>query len=148
MKNEQMVGTRIPTALLRDLEQIETAEQADRSTTVRKLLARAVRDWKLEHCAQAYGRGRVTLARAAADAGVTLWEMTSYLQANKIPAQYDNDDLQRDLARIKARRRPKRLVNADDTLTAAEAKKVRHGLKQVREGKTRPWSQVKHGPGL
>ena len=37
---------------------------------------------------------------------------------------------------------------ADDTLTPAEAKKVRHGLKQVREGKTVPWSQVKHELGL
>ena len=36
----------------------------------------------------------------------------------------------------------------DDTLTAAEAKKVRHALKQVREKKTKPWSQVKHELGL
>jgi bifunctional DNA-binding transcriptional regulator/antitoxin component of YhaV-PrlF toxin-antitoxin module len=40
--------------------------------------------------------------------------------------------------------KPKKLVDADDILMPAEAKKVRHGLKQVREGKTRPWSQVKH----
>jgi len=37
---------------------------------------------------------------------------------------------------------------SDDTLTPAEAKKVRHALKQVREGKTTPWSQVKHELGL
>ena len=45
---------------------------------------------------------------------------------------------------------PKRPVtqNPDDTLTPAEAKKVRHALKQVREGKTKPWSQVKHELGL
>jgi bifunctional DNA-binding transcriptional regulator/antitoxin component of YhaV-PrlF toxin-antitoxin module len=36
----------------------------------------------------------------------------------------------------------------DDTLTAREAKKVRHALKQVREGKKTPWSQVKHELGL
>ena len=36
----------------------------------------------------------------------------------------------------------------DDTLTPAEARKVRHALKQVREGKTVPWSQVKHELGL
>jgi len=104
MKNEQVVGTRVPTKLLRDLEQIEAAEQADRSTTVRKLLTRAVREWKLEHYGQAYGRGQLTLAKAAAQAGVTLWEMANYVQAHKIPAQYNSDDLQRDLARIKARR--------------------------------------------
>jgi len=108
MKNEQMVGTRLPGNLVRDLEQIEAAEQADRSTTVRKLLARAVREWKLEHYARAYGHSQVTLARAAAEAGVTLWEMSTYVRAEKIPAQYDADDLWQDLARIRARRRPSR----------------------------------------
>jgi bifunctional DNA-binding transcriptional regulator/antitoxin component of YhaV-PrlF toxin-antitoxin module len=38
--------------------------------------------------------------------------------------------------------------NSDDTLTPAEARKVRHAMKQVREGKTTPWSQVKHELGL
>jgi bifunctional DNA-binding transcriptional regulator/antitoxin component of YhaV-PrlF toxin-antitoxin module len=37
---------------------------------------------------------------------------------------------------------------ADDTLTAEEAKKVRHALKQIREGKTTPWSRVKDELGL
>jgi predicted HTH domain antitoxin len=44
------------------------------------------------------------LARAAQAAGVTLWEMTAYVQAQKIPAQYDIGDLQADLAGIKSRR--------------------------------------------
>ncbi|MSV28790.1 MAG: AbrB/MazE/SpoVT family DNA-binding domain-containing protein [Bryobacterales bacterium] len=39
--------------------------------------------------------------------------------------------------------KPKRLVDADDTLTPAEARKVRSAVKQVREGKARPWSAVK-----
>lgn len=38
--------------------------------------------------------------------------------------------------------------SADDTLTAEEAKKVRHALKQIREGKTTPWSRVKDELGL
>jgi AbrB family looped-hinge helix DNA binding protein len=42
----------------------------------------------------------------------------------------------------------KKLVDADDTLTAAEAAKVRHAEIQVKTGKTRPWSQVKHELGL
>ena len=44
--------------------------------------------------------------------------------------------------------RPKRVVDPDEVLTPAEAKKVRHALKQIREGKTRPWSQIKHELGL
>ena len=44
--------------------------------------------------------------------------------------------------------KPKRVAGPDDVLTPAEAKKVRHSLKQIREGKTKPWSQVKHDLGL
>jgi bifunctional DNA-binding transcriptional regulator/antitoxin component of YhaV-PrlF toxin-antitoxin module len=36
----------------------------------------------------------------------------------------------------------------DDILTPAEAKRLRRSLKQTKEGKTRPWSQIKHELGL
>jgi bifunctional DNA-binding transcriptional regulator/antitoxin component of YhaV-PrlF toxin-antitoxin module len=36
----------------------------------------------------------------------------------------------------------------DDTLTTEEAKKVRHAMKQVREGKVTAWSKAKHELGL
>ena len=44
--------------------------------------------------------------------------------------------------------KPKRLVDPDDVLTPAEAKKLRRSMKQARQGKTLPWSQVKHDVGL
>jgi predicted HTH domain antitoxin len=103
MKKEQMVGTRLPEELVRDLELIENAEQADRSTTVRKLLYKAVGDWKLEHYAKLYGEGKLTLARAAREAGVSLWEMMDYARKKKIPAQYDVEDFEADVKRIGAR---------------------------------------------
>ena len=107
MRKEQMVGTRLPAELVRDLETIERAEQSDRSTTVRKLLYKAIKDWKLEHYARLYGDGKQTLARAARDAGVSLWEMMDYARQRKIPAQYDLEDFQQDLklvyARVKSR---------------------------------------------
>lgn len=99
MKKEQMVGTRVPEELLRDLATIVDAEQSDRATTVRKLLSRAVRDWKLEHYARLYGSGKLSLARAAKQAGVSLWEMMDYTRSHKISAQYDVEDLQHDLAK-------------------------------------------------
>ena len=92
-----MVGTRLPETIVRDLETIEEAEQSDRSTTVRKLLYRAIQDWKLDHYARLYGDGKLTLARAAREAGVSLWEMMDYTRTKKIAAQYDLEDFQRDL---------------------------------------------------
>ena len=103
MKKEQMVGTRLPQHLVRDLRRIEEVEQSDRSTVMRKLLATAVVDWKLEHYAKLYGERKITLARAAHEAGVSLWEMIDYTRRKKIPSQYDLDDFEDDLKAIRSR---------------------------------------------
>jgi predicted HTH domain antitoxin len=103
MKKEQMVGTRLPKTVIRDLEAIEQVEQADRSTTVRKLLSRAIGDWKLEHYSRLYNSGKLTLARAAREAGVSLWEVMDYVKTKKITAQHDLEDFRRDLKIVMGR---------------------------------------------
>jgi len=44
--------------------------------------------------------------------------------------------------------KPKRVVDPEDVLSPADAKKVRHALKQVRGGKTKPWTKIKDELGL
>jgi len=97
MKKEQMVGTRLPESLVADLRKIEQVERIDRSAALRKLLYRAVKDWKIEHYAQEYGQGRITLTKAAEEVEVSVWEMMDYLRQKKIPAQYSLEDLEHDL---------------------------------------------------
>ncbi|MCY3591061.1 MAG: UPF0175 family protein [Acidobacteria bacterium] len=82
--------------LVREVELIEEVERSDYSTIVRGLLARAVHAWKLEHSARQYSEGKITLTRAAHDAGVKLWEMTDYARASNVPTQYELEDLQQD----------------------------------------------------
>jgi AbrB family looped-hinge helix DNA binding protein len=41
--------------------------------------------------------------------------------------------------------KPKRVVDPEDVLTPAEAKKVRHGVKQIEQGRSKLWRDVKHG---
>ena len=43
--------------------------------------------------------------------------------------------------------RPKRLVDVDETLTKAEAAKVRRGETQLRAGRSKPWRALKHDLG-
>ena len=66
----------------------------------RRLLSRTIQQWKLEHHVRLYGDGKLTLARAAREAGVSLWEMMDYARARKVPVQYDLEDLQRDVRTI------------------------------------------------
>ena len=100
MKKEQTMGARLSPELVRSLELIGDVAQSDRSTIVRRLLSQAIQQWKLEHYVRLYGDGKRTLARAARDAGVSMWEMMDYARARKVPAQYDLDDLERDLGTL------------------------------------------------
>jgi len=97
MKKEQLVATRLPRSLLLDLKKIEDAEQSDRSTVLRKLLHKAVMDWKKEYAARLYAEGTVSLERAAMDSGFSVREMMEYLKVRKVPAQYDVEDLEDDM---------------------------------------------------
>ena len=92
-----MVAARLPEALVSDIKKIENIEQADRSTVLRKLLHKAVSDWKKEYAARLYADGSVTLERAAMEAGISVREMMEYLKQRKIPAQYDIEDLEEDM---------------------------------------------------
>jgi len=97
MKKEEMVAARLPEALVSDIKKIESVEQADRSTVLRKLLYRAVAEWKKEYAARLYADGSITLERAAMEAGVSVREMMEYLKAKRVPAQYDVEDLEEDM---------------------------------------------------
>jgi len=43
------------------------------------------------------------MARAAREAGVSIWEMQSYVRDHKIAAQYDHEEFEHDLKTINAR---------------------------------------------
>lgn len=97
MKKEEMVAARLPETLVADIKKIEGVEQTDRSTVLRKLLYRAVTEWKKEYAGKMYADGVVTLERAAMDADVSVREMMEYLKQRKIPTQYDIEDLEEDM---------------------------------------------------
>jgi len=44
--------------------------------------------------------------------------------------------------------KPKKLVDADDLLTREEEAAVKEGEAELRQGKSKPWSQIKHELGL
>jgi len=97
MKKEETVAASLPEALVSDLKKIEGVEQIDRSTVLRKLLNKAVREWKKEYAAKLYAEGSITLEKAAMDAGASVREMMEYLKQKKVPSQYDTEDLDEDM---------------------------------------------------
>ena len=103
MRKDQLIASRIPPDLLADLQRIEEVEHLDRSTAVRRLLFAAIREWKLDYATKLYAENRVTLARAAEEAGVSVREMMDHLRQKKVTLQYDLEDFEQDLRGIYGR---------------------------------------------
>ena len=93
----EIISTRIPEEIARDLKEIEKEEQTDRATLVRKLLARAIEQWKMERALRLYREGKVTLWRAAKLGGITLREMMELAAKQGIQFKYTSKDLEEDI---------------------------------------------------
>lgn len=92
----ETVSTRIPNDMAKDLKEIEKEEKADRATVIRKLLAKAITEWKLEKALKLFQEGKVTLWKAAKIAGLSLWEMMEIIGEKKIPFPYTFEDFRED----------------------------------------------------
>jgi len=93
----EIVSTRIPDEIARDLKEIEEEEKTDRATVIRKLLVRGIKQWKIERALRLYREGKATLWRAARLAGVTLREMMEMAAKEGIQFQYTPKDLEEDI---------------------------------------------------
>lgn len=93
----EVISTRIPNDVAKELKKIEKEEKTDRATIIRKLLATGIQQWKMEHALRLYRKGKVTLWRAARLAGLTLREMMQLTAKEGIQFQYTAKDLQEDI---------------------------------------------------
>lgn len=93
----QTVTARVPEDLLRDIRRIESEERTERAEVVRKLLAEAVRDWKLRKALEMVREGRASMRTAAKFAGVRYLELLDRVEKEAIPLDYSLSDLRADL---------------------------------------------------
>ncbi len=100
MQHQDPTEGALPADMLQDLETIQAVEHTDRTTVVHQLLSRAIRLWKMDHYLQMYAVGAISMAQAARNAGITLWEMMDYASARKVASQYDLSAFQHDWATI------------------------------------------------
>lgn len=93
----EIISTRIPDDVAKDLKEIEEEEKADRATIVRRLLVSAIEQWKIERALRLYREGKVTLWRAARMGGITLREMMELAAKQGIQFQYTAKDFEEDV---------------------------------------------------
>ena len=97
----QTITTRVPDEIYRDIKKIESEEKTERAEVIRRLLAEAIKRWKLKRALDTLREGKMTLRSAAKLAGLTYIEMMDEVEKAGIPANYTIADLQLDLEAFK-----------------------------------------------
>ena len=91
------IVARVEDALAKDIEFLQQKEKLDKSAIIRRLLARAVKDEKIEYALGSYRKKEISLARAAEIAGIPLADFLKIAAEQGIPMHYTKHDLLRDL---------------------------------------------------
>lgn len=99
-----VITARVPDDLFQDIKEIEREEKAERAEVVRKLLDKAIDEWKLKRAIEMLKDGRITFRTAAKKAGLTYVEMLDQVERAGIPIGYSVADLQADLAELKRKK--------------------------------------------
>lgn len=96
----KVITTRVAEKYFKDLKKIEKEEQADRAEVIRKLLAKAIKEWKIKKALKLLKNHKVTIRKAAEIAETTYVEMIDLASKAGIDIGYSISELEKDLKRI------------------------------------------------
>lgn len=96
----EVLTTRVEKKEVKDLEFIEKTEKSDRAVVVRKLLSRAIKEWKTDFALNELRNHKISLRKAASLAGVSYIEMLDLSSKKNIDIGYSLKDLEEDFKKL------------------------------------------------
>ncbi len=91
------VGVRLDRNLLSELNRIAESEHLDRTTIIRKLLFKAVSEYKALQAMNRYKNRIISISKASTEANMTVFEFEKYLIEFCYKSKYSINDLEREL---------------------------------------------------
>ena len=81
---EVNVSARISEELEKHLESYMKEEHLERSSAVRRLLFKSLKDWRLEYALKLLEDGRTTVSKGAEIAGMDIWSFVAKIKESKV----------------------------------------------------------------
>jgi len=92
----KVITARIEDKYFEDMKIIEREEQTDMAVIMRKLLATAIKEWKVKRALELLKMRKITIRKASEIAGVSYIEMYDLMAKADIDIGYSLEDLKRD----------------------------------------------------
>ncbi len=94
----ETISVRLGEEVLKELAFLERQWQIDRSEAIRRLLVKAIREWKTENALEKVREQKISVGKAAEECSISLAEFLVLLKERNINwTGYDEEDLERDL---------------------------------------------------
>jgi len=94
------INIRVPDAIAAELDDLAQREQSTRIVLARQILVEGIAGRKQDAALRLYTEGKVSKARAAELAGVSLWEMMAAIDAAAVPSGYSLQEAVEDVRRL------------------------------------------------
>lgn len=96
------IATRVPKEIDEFIAKIMKEERLDKSSATRKILEMGISKWRKEKAIELLRKGRVTLAKAAQIAGISIYEMIEVVREKKIDyIHITSEDLEKEIRAAK-----------------------------------------------
>jgi len=95
------ISTRLPRKEIKEIEKFAKEEELDKSTFIKRLLHKSLKEYKVEYAFRLYKEGKVSLWKAAELAEKSLWDMIELMGKYNAYLNYGIEDLREDLNKIR-----------------------------------------------
>lgn len=93
----EVIAARLDDILAKEFKEIKEEMKADSSEVARRLLAQGIKVYKQERVLKLLTKGKMTIARAARELGVPIYELLDLMKRERVIISYDIEDLRRDV---------------------------------------------------
>jgi len=92
------LAVRVPAEVEKEIREIVDEEKLDKATVVRNLLELGLAEWRIQTALELLQKGKVTFAKAAEMARVSLWEFADLVKQRNIEwIRYTPEEVEREL---------------------------------------------------
>jgi predicted HTH domain antitoxin len=100
--NSIQINLRVPEEVASDLDQLAEQEHATRIDVARQILLEGVAERKRALALELYRQGRASKSKAAALAGISLWELMDLIEREGVPSSYTLQEAVEEVRRLVA----------------------------------------------
>jgi len=90
----------LPDDLKKEIDKLRDLNQEDQSSFIRKLLWKSVTHEKLEIALKQYLSNKISLGKAAENAGISIWEMLDELKSRNITLNYKISEAELEIEKV------------------------------------------------